>query len=100
MCRPRQYELGLSLCGNRTYRQRSNRVFHLVENTLHINELSPSDIEVNSCTDKFLYEEWNVEMIGIESCQVASREGLSQFSGFLFKSGATSHIFIKDTIDS
>ena len=71
--------------------------FHLVEDGLCVDESAFREVEINACTQKFLGQEWHVEVVRVEAGEVAACKCLAQLGSQFLEGLGLGHLLVADT---
>ncbi|OPZ01457.1 MAG: hypothetical protein BWZ11_01662 [Bacteroidetes bacterium ADurb.BinA395] len=80
--------------------RRQSPLLHFVKNNLYIYKSVFHQIDIYFCTQKFFCQKWNVEPIGVVTCQIASFKIGRYFFSYFLKSRTIGHIDIGNAMNS
>ena len=69
-------------------------------NVLHIYKPAFCYVEIDSCAQHFLYEHWNIEIVGIETGYIAVYKDSRYVPCYLFERRTILYVFIVYSVDS
>ena len=69
---------------------------HLAEDGAGVDHAALGEVEVDSCTQEFLSEQGNVEIVRVETREVRTGELLCQFLGQMLERRLVLHVVVRD----